>query len=184
MNYVVYNASSGVISQYMEIPGELAESPLPGLVLLAVAERLSPPLNRYLVIDGVLTLLPELPVYASANDIRNKWLQMEAAPVEVGGHMLDCDPKSTDRMAGCLAAWDSLPLEPGQIEETGGVRRVFWTLADNTKVGFTKAELQSLLDSLVLARAVRGSRIYAAFQRLKVRSDVTLAELNDDLTWV
>lgn len=185
MNYFLFG-QDGVARHFYSSPDVLTESFVPGLILVDAGEYSDQHLRRLRldVATGVITLLPELPVYASANAIRNKWLQMEAAPVEVAGHMLDCEPISTDRMAGCLAAWDSLPLEPGQIEETGGVRRVFWTLADNTKVGFTKAELQSLLDALVLARAVRGSRIYAAFQRLKVRSDVTLAELNDDLSWV
>lgn len=185
MNYFLFD-QQGVAQHFYSSPDVLTDSFVPGLILVPAGEYSDQHLRRVRldVGTGEISLLPEIPVYANSNEIRNKWLQMEAAPVEVAGYMLDCDPKSTDRMAGCLTAWDSLPLEPGQVEETAGVRRVYWTLADNAKVGFTKAELQSVMDALLLARAVRGSRVYAAFQRLKVRNDVTHEELNNALTWV
>ena len=184
MKYFLYDATSGDIKHYCETPEEHTASFVPGLDIISAEGFSEADVLTHQVVGGVLTLCSPKPVYVTAWDIKSEWLRREQAPITVVGVYLDCDTTSELRIKNTIEAWEQLPLIDGQLEEVDGVRSVIWTLADNSKQRLGLPQLQALLPALVTARAIRAAVLYAAYQRLKVRADVSREELTSDTTWV
>lgn len=184
MKYFLYDEASGQIKNYIESPDELTTSYVDGLEIISAEGYCQIDMSTLQIQNGQLVKVPSPAAIATANDIRVKWLQLEQAPIIVSGYSLDCDTLSETRMASCLSNWDYLPLEPGQFELIGGVRKIYWTLGDNTKICVTKSELIYLYNEMVKARAIRALKLHAAFQRMKAMPSVTLDYVNDLTNWL
>lgn len=95
---------------------------------------------------------------------------LESSPVTALGHTVDADEKSDKRMAEALAVWDSL-----------GQASIDWTMADNSVVPLTKADLQDLYDEMRRVRALRGLQLHARARQLKAQlPDLTLRDIQPD----
>ena len=184
MKYFLYDASTGDIALFTDTPEALSVSYIPGLDIISAEGHIPGDEARYKIVNQQIVPREAQPVFVSAYQIREKRDELELLPISVSGFVIDCDTKSEMRMRDCLDAWDILPFTAGQFEDVGGEKTVFWVLANNTKVGLTKQQLEDVYTGMLQARAVRGAKIFAAYQAFKVRTDVTLEELNDSSNWV
>lgn len=127
--------------------------------------------------------MPQLPTHdplavpAGHDEIHQRWLELEAAPVMAQGHLVDFDERSEKRMVDTVEQWDSLPEVPGAVVVEEGVKRVHWRMADNTAVPFSESELLAFLLAARAARAVRGAALFAQAQAFKADPATTRRDL-------
>lgn len=88
----------------------------------------------------------------------------QVAVVAALGMEFDADTNSHTKMLSTLTSWDALAADPTLVG-SGAFRdgKLAWTLADNTKVLLTKAEVQEVLDAI----AVRGALLHLEYTQTK-----------------
>lgn len=95
----------------------------------------------------------------------------EIAPVEVGGRIYDCDPRSDMRFQQSIDLWDAL-----------GVEAIDWTCADNTVIALDLDQLTAVYEGIKVARGLRSLQLHQAAAILKARlPDVTMRDVVESL---
>ncbi|GAA4651295.1 hypothetical protein GCM10023116_35790 [Kistimonas scapharcae] len=108
---------------------------------------------------------------ADRDDINAARDRMEIAPIQVGGYMVDCDPKSETRMVNALQVFDT-------IAPTGTLD---WTMADNSVVALTRPQLDVVYNDMLVARAVRSAQLHARATEIKGRlPGVTMRDIEPE----
>lgn len=109
------------------------------------------------------------PLDAPANNdaIKARHLELESAPIEVYGILMDADLLSEKRMTDCIETLDYLPLKPGCVEEIDGVKVRYWKDADNNWHPVSKATLILILAELIKLRGIRASILFDEMQEFK-----------------
>ncbi len=102
---------------------------------------------------------------ATINQVRDL---IESAPILAGSHLVDIDEKAERRFRNAIEQFDAL-----------GATTIDWTLANNTDLTCTKAELISLFASAGLAATARGAALHAEAKDFKA-TPTTYREL---ATW-
>jgi hypothetical protein len=185
MNYFLIS-DEGTGNHFISHPGELTESYLPGFTLYPAADYDQSDL-MYLRKDattGQLIRLPNTEPVATLAYIQNKRAYFETRPIQVFSYLIDSDVTSAGRMNEALSAWAALPIIAGQLEILDEVRKIYWTLADNSKVTLNYAEFEDLYNEFIRQRAIRTSKLYAAYQIIKNNPNATNAYVDDVTNWL
>lgn len=119
---------------------------------------------------------------ATNTEVKERHLQLEQAPIEVFGVILDCDERSELRMRDAIATWDERPEQPGMFETLNGETVIYWTLGNNQVIPINKQTLQSFYNEMVRQRAIRGANLYRRYRQIK-SDGCTIRELMDDGFW-
>lgn len=124
---------------------------------------------------------------ATNEEINAKRAELEVSPILVNGIKLDCDERSEIRMRDAIAYWDSRIIEPGVFEERklqNGQKYnvIIWTLADNSSVELTKADLAHVFNEMLIARTNRAAVLFARARKYKTNG-ITVRHLMDTAYW-
>lgn len=123
---------------------------------------------------------------ATHDEINARHRELEISPILVGDGEFDCDEKSEIRMRDAITFWDHRPVAPGVFEDReihGDTRRIIlWTLADNTVRAFTKEQLASVFNAMLIARSNRGAVLFTRARKFKVEG-VMLRDLRTREVW-
>lgn len=183
MKYFLYSELDGIVRSYGESPDSLTESFVPGLRLIDAGGYSRKDLPRLRVIEGSLAILPPLIRTASANEIREAWLQLEQAPIEVFGMLVDCDSLSELRMKNAIDNWNELPDILGQMEtDVAGTRKIYWSMSSG-KVGLSFSQLTDIFVEMLRMRAIRAAVLFSNYQRIKSLPSVALSYIQDETNW-
>lgn len=183
MKYFLYTGATGEIKHYGESPDVLTESFVPGLLIIDAGDYNQNDMPHLNVKDGLLQKV--LPTEASATtyQIKARWQELEQAPIEVFGMLVDCDPLSELRMKNTIDNWDVLPDILGQMEtDVNGTRKIYWSMSSG-KVGLSLIQLTNIFVEMLEQRAIRAAVLFSNYQRIKSLPSVALSYIQDETNW-
>ena len=111
-----------------------------------------------------------LAIPATLDDIKVMRVKLESSPVEVYGHLVDCDDASMRRMYDAMIAWDTVAQD-----------EIVWTMADDKEMSFNQDAFNTFVGGVQSAKGDRSGRLHASARRFKADKNVTkrmIAELN------
>lgn len=181
MKYFYYATDTGKLKQFVEYPYELEE--IVGVIPAGGLNEKNLTTHKVDLSTLELVELPPQVVYAKASQIKQYYNLLDTSPIVVFGLSLDCTAASQLRMEDAIATFDIQDMYPGEFELLNGVKVIYWTYADNVRRPITKQQLIDMHDEMINQRAIRRARLFRVYNDLKVRSNVTYAELYDETTW-
>jgi Domain of unknown function (DUF4376) len=123
----------------------------------------------------------------TSEEVNQRQLELELAPIDVFGVVIQCDDRSEKFMRDALDTWDVRGIEPGVFEDVGlpgaEVRVIYWKSASNELTPVTKEQLQALYTQMRINRAVRAQKIWARAQQFK-NALPTYRTLITDESWL
>jgi hypothetical protein len=175
MNYVLFN-DLGAGEHFISSPEPVLEDAFAGFKAVEADEysHTDLPLLR-LNSDGGIYKVNSDTNLATQSAIRNMYLTLVSAPIELNNQLFDFDTVSENRMLDALTYWDELT----QVTDY----KIEWVMADNSTAIFTKEEFKNALDNLAILRVKRTAKLHAAYQRIKANAGVTMAYISDINNW-